>query len=345
MADNKPKMIYRHLGKAGIKVSVLSYGNWLTGGKTDDEETYKILVASHSRGVNLIDTAEVYGMGAAEVSIGKAFKRGIDEEKWKRSDWVFSTKLYKGGSGVNDEGLSRKHIIEGMAGCLKRLQLDYVDLIFAHRPDTETPMEETCRAFSHLLDTGKAFYWGTSEWETHQLLEAEGVCRRYHLNPPTMEQPQYNLLVRDRVEKDYRKLYDREIGLGLTIWSPLKSGMLTGKYNNGIPEDSRFAKNPEFFKDTIKKLESEEGKKEIDKVKKLTEIAKEIGCSMTQLALVWCAANEHVSTVLLGASKAEQIEENLDAIKFLSALTPELLERIEEIVQSKPVIPKPGYGR
>eukprot|EP01125_Pyxidicula_operculata_P001730 TRINITY_DN11559_c0_g1_i1.p1 TRINITY_DN11559_c0_g1~~TRINITY_DN11559_c0_g1_i1.p1 ORF type:complete len:337 (+),score=77.61 TRINITY_DN11559_c0_g1_i1:205-1215(+) len=335
-------MIYRRLGKTGLKVSALGFGNWVTGGKVDEEEMYKILVAAYKAGINLIDTAEVYGMGAAELQLGRLLKRGIEENVWKRSDLVVSTKLYKGGNGPNDVGLSRKRIVDGLEASLERLQLKRVDLLFAHRPDRDTPMEEIVRAFSHVVDRGLALYWGTSEWDACLIAEALQVARQYNLNPPFMEQPQYNMFFRDKVEREYYDLYRRETGLGLTIWSPLRYGILTGKYNDGIPEGSRLT--GDFFKSTREKLEADEGKLQIEKVKKLTVIANELGCKMSQLALAWTILNPNVSSCLLGASKLEQIEENLGSLAVLPKLTPEVVERIEAILQNKPPSPIVGYG-
>lgn len=282
-------------------------------------------------------------MGASEVSLGNAIKRGIDEGKWKRTDWVISTKLYKSGNGVNELGLSRKHIIEGLKGSLKRLQLEYVDLVYAHRYDRLTPMEEVVRGFNYLLDNGLAFYWGTSEWAASQIADAHSVSRQYNLIPPTMEQPQYNLLVRDRVEHEYLPLFKREQGLGITSYSPLKSGILTGKYNEGVPSDSRMAKNAAFFQETLKKLTSTpEGAKELETVKKLSEYAKELGLSVSQLSIAWVVKNENVSSCILGGSKLDQVKENIEALKFVSKLTPEVLAKIESIVNNKPVAPSTG---
>ena len=228
-------MEYRFLGSSGLKVSALSLGAWVTyGGQVGEEVAYQCMTAAYESGVNFFDNAEAYADGEAEIVMGNVIKR----TGWKRSDLVVSTKIFWGGKGPNDSGLSRKHIIEGTNASLKRLQMDYVDLIFCHRPDKDTPIEETVWAMNHVINQGKSFYWGTSEWSAQQIMEAYSIARRENLVPPTMEQPQYNMFHRERVENEYRRLY-REIGLGTTIWSPLASGLLTGKYNEGIPEDSR----------------------------------------------------------------------------------------------------------
>ena len=258
---------------------------------------------------------------------------------WKRSDYVVSTKIYWGGEGPNDRGLSRKHIIEGTDAALARLQLDYVDLIFCHRADLHTPVEETVRAMNHVIDQGKALYWGTSEWPAERILEAYHVARRERLIPPLMEQPQYNLFHRDRVEREYAPLYER-IGLGTTIWSPLASGLLTGKYNNGIPEGSR--STLEGYEWLRSRLEGDEAEAKIEKVKELTGIADGLGCTMAQLAIAWCLVNPNVSTVITGASRVEQVRENMKAMEVFENLTPEIIDRIEEIVDNKPE-PEPDW--
>ena len=236
---------------------------------------------------------------------------------------------------MNNKGLSRKHIVEGMNMSLKRLGLDYVDIIYAHRPDRRTPMEETVRAFNHLIDTGKAFYWGTSEWSAAQITEAIGLAEKHNLIPPSAEQPQYNAFHRERFEVEYAPLF-RHHGYGTTIWSPLASGLLTGKYNEGVPEGSRFATNKAFFENTLKELQSEQGQAKIEKVRKLTKIAERLGASTAQLALAWAAANKNVSTVILGATKVEQVVDNVKALEVLDKLTPEVLEEIEGVLDNKP---------
>jgi len=292
---------------------------------------------AYEHGVNFFDNAEAYANGKAEVIMGNVFKRA----GWKRSDLVVSTKIFWGGSGPNDRGLSRKHIIEGTDAALERLQLDYVDLIFCHRPDLHTPIEETVRAMNHIISQGKAFYWGTSEWSSEQIREATRIAERLNLIPPQMEQPQYNMFHRERFEKEYADLYD-EIGLGTTIWSPLASGLLTGKYNNGIPEDARAnMKGYEWIKDRI---QSPEGRAKIEKVQQLAKVAENLNMSIAQLALAWCLTNPDVSTVITGASKVSQVEQNMQTIDMVDRLTPEILDQIETILDNKPAPPNDLRG-
>ncbi|CAM3219613.1 potassium channel beta subunit family protein [Rhodothermus bifroesti] len=323
-------MEYRHLGRSGLKVSALSYGAWVTFGDQIDEGLAEACMhAAYEAGVNFFDNAEAYAGGKAEIMMGNILKRS----GWKRSDLVISTKIFWGGKGPNDVGLSRKHIIEGTKAALERLQLDYVDLIFCHRPDPETPIEETVWAMNYVLDQGWALYWGTSEWSAEQLRYAYEFARREHLIPPTMEQPQYNMFHRARVEREYVPLY-RDYGLGLTTWSPLASGILTGKYNDGIPAGSRMAlPGYEWLR---KRLESEEGKQQREKVRQLMPIAEALGCTMAQLAIAWCLKNPNVSTVITGASRPEQVQQNMQALEVAARLTPDVLERIETILANKP---------
>jgi len=324
-------MQYRYLGKSGLKVSALSFGSWVTFNDQINEDTaYQCMKTAYDSGVNFFDNAEVYSNGQSEIMMGNIIKKA----GWKRSDLVLSTKIYWGGKGPNDKGLSRKHIIEGTNASLKRLQTEYVDLIFCHRPDNDTPIEETVRAMNQIMNEGKAFYWGTSEWNAAQIMEAYQIARREHLIPPTMEQPEYNMLHREKVEKEFLPLYEK-IGLGTTIWSPLKSGLLTGKYNNGIPEQSRLSlQDYEWLKEA---LLSNDGKQNIEKVKKLTTVAKELNISMAALALTWTLKNPNVSTVITGASKPEQVKENMKAINYLDLLTEDVLENIEQILNNKPL--------
>jgi len=329
-------MEYRYLGRSGLQVSALSLGAWVTyGGQVGEQVAYDCMTAAYQAGVNFFDNAEVYADGNAEIVMGNVLKK----TGWKRSDLVISTKIFWGGSGPNDSGLSRKHVIEGTEASLARLQLDYVDLIFCHRPDLYTPVEETVRAMTYLIDQGKAFYWGTSEWSATQIMEAYSIARREHLIPPLMEQPQYHMFDRERVEVEYSRLY-REIGLGTTIWSPLASGMLTGKYNDGIPEGTRVTlKGYEWLR---KRFESEEAQQDIEKVKRMMPIAEELHCSMAQLALAWCLKNPNVSTVITGASKAEQVVENMKALEIVEKLNQDVLARIEQILDNKPE-PEPDF--
>lgn len=323
-------MEYRFLGSSGLKVSALSLGAWVTyGSQVGEDVAFDCMTAAYELGVNFFDNAEAYASGEAEVVMGNVIKRA----GWKRSDLIISTKIFWGGSGPNDRGLSRKHIIEGVNAALARLRLDYVDLVFCHRPDPDTPIEETVRAMNWVLDQGKAFYWGTSEWSADQIMEAAMIARRERLAGPQMEQPQYNMFHRDRVEREYLRLYD-EIGLGTTIWSPLASGLLTGKYDDGCPAGTR-ASHPgmEWIRD---RLIGETAEESLKKVRKLKPLADEIGCTRSQLALAWCLMNPHVSTVITGASRVEQVEENMAAMDLVGRLTPNVIGRIEEILGNKP---------
>ena len=323
-------MEYRFLGSSGLKVSALSYGAWVTfGDQIDEDIAADCMRTAYDAGVNFFDNAEVYAGGRAETMMGNIIKK----VGWKRSDLVLSTKIYWGGGGPNDKGLSRKHIIEGADAALDRLQVEYVDLIFCHRPDLDTPIEETVRAMAHIVDRGQAFYWGTSEWSSEQIRAAHDIARREHLVPPTMEQPQYNMFHRDRVEKEYLPLYT-EMGLGTTIWSPLASGLLTGKYSEGIPPKSR-ASLP-AYRWIRRRFESPEGQLQIEKVKKLGDVAADLGISLPRLAIAWCLKNPYVSTVITGASKPEQVKENMQTLDDLTALTPEIMEMIEAILDNTP---------
>jgi len=323
-------MQYRNLGRSGLKVSALSFGSWVTfGDQIGEDAAREMMQAAINAGVNFFDNAEVYAGGKSETIMGNVVKKA----GWKRSDLVFSTKIFWGGDGPNDKGLSRKHIIEGVDAALERLQMDYVDLVFAHRPDLHTPIEETVRAFNHVIEQGKAFYWGTSEWSATQIMEAHGIARDLGLIPPLMEQPQYHMFHRERFEKEYAPLYDR-FGMGTTIWSPLASGLLTGKYNKGMPEGTRATlEGYEWLK---KRFTDETALENIAKVGKLMDIADEIGCTMAQLALAWTLKNPNVSTTITGASRVEQVVENMKAIRYVNALTPEIMERIETILDNKP---------
>ena len=323
-------MEYRYLGKSGLKVSALSFGSWVTfGSQVDVDKALELMKIAYDAGVNFFDNAEVYSDGVSESIMGEVIKK----TGWKRSDLVLSTKIFWGGEGPNDIGLSRKHILEGVDASLERMNVEYVDLLFAHRPDIHTPIEETVRAMNHVINQGKAFYWGTSEWSAQQIMEAYAIARQEHLIPPLMEQPQYNMFHREKVEKEFHQLY-REIGLGTTIWSPLAGGLLTGKYNDGIPKDSRA--NLEGYEWLRKRFTDENATEKIDKVIKLASVAETIGCTTTQLALVWCLLNPNVSTVITGASKPSQIKENMKAIEIVAKITPDIVETIEEILDNKP---------
>ena len=273
-------MKYRYLGRSGLKVSALSFGSWVTfGDQVDQQVAYDCMKEAYDAGVNFFDNAEAYAGGQSEIMMGNIIRKA----GWDRSDLVLSTKIFWGGDGPNNTGLSYKHIIEGTNAALKRMQTDYVDLVFCHRPDLHTPIEETVRAMDQVIRSGKAFYWGTSEWSAVQIQKAYQVAREYNLRPPLMDQPQYNMFHREKVESEFQPLYD-DIGLGTTIWSPLASGLLTGKYNDGIPDDSRLSMDQyEWLKESL--LDSEEGKERLKKVGKLAKVADDVGISMPHLAL------------------------------------------------------------
>ncbi len=320
-------MEYRRMGKAGLKLSALSLGAWVTyGGQVGQDTAEQCMAAAYEHGVNFFDNAEGYAAGNAEVVMGNVIKK----LGWRRESVVVSTKIFWGGNGPNDTGLSHKHVIEGVNSALRRLQMDYVDLVFCHRPDPETPIEETVRAMDIVIKQGKAFYWGTSEWSAAEIMAADGIARQYGLTPPSMEQPQYNMLWRDRFEREYAPLY-RDLGYGTTIWSPLASGVLTGKYNDGIPEGSRASlQGYEWLRNSAVTPER------IEKVKQLKPIADELGCTTAQMALAWCLTNPNVSTVITGASRAEQVHENMKAFDVLPKLTDEVLDRIETVLDNRP---------
>ncbi|KAF1949090.1 voltage-gated potassium channel subunit beta-1 channel subunit beta-1 [Byssothecium circinans] len=325
-------MEFRRLGPAGLKVSVFSLGGWLTyGGNQKGNVVKECMEAAWSHGVNFFDTAETYAKGECEVEMGNAFK----ELNWPRDEYVLSTKVYfgTGRKEPNTRGLSKKHIVEGLKSSLARLQHSYVDVVFAHRYDPDVPMKEIVEAFTQTINLNLAYYWGTSEWSADKIAEAHAVAEKYNLIAPVVEQPQYNAFYRDRFEKEYAPLWEK---MGSTIWSPLDSGILTGKYDKGIPEDSRFATNPEFFKDTIEKLKSEEGQAKLEKVRKLGKVAEKLGGTTTHLALAWAAKNKNVSTVILGASKPEQVHDNMKALQLLPKLTDEVMGEIEGILNNKP---------
>lgn len=315
-------MEYRRLGKAGIKVSALSLGAWVTyGGQVGEEVARDCMAAAYEAGVNFFDNAEGYAGGQAETVMGNVIKKA----GWRRESLVISTKIFWGGNGPNDTGLSHKHVIEGVNSALRRLQLDYVDLVFCHRPDPDTPIEETVRAMDIVIKQGKAFYWGTSEWSAAEIMRADTIARQYGLTPPAMEQPQYNMFHRERFEKEYALLYS-ELGYGTTIWSPLASGLLTGKYNDGIPSDSRAAL--QGYEWLQRGITSER----IAKVRQLQPIAGDLNCTLAQLALAWCLKNPNVSTVITGASRASQVGENMHALEVASQLTPEIMKQIDGIL-------------
>ncbi|KAF1332090.1 K+ channel protein, partial [Globisporangium splendens] len=326
-------MKYRYLGNSGLLVSTLSFGSGVTfGTQINFEKAYSILEHAYKNGINFFDNAEIYANGQSEIIMGKAIKAGVERGVWTREDLVISTKIFfgaQGKTGPNDQGLSRKHIVEGTKASLKRFELDYVDLIFCHRQDPFTPIEETVRAMNYVIDQGWAFYWGTSEWNAHDVIEACEIADRLGLARPVMDQPEYSILERSRVDYDFVNLY-RKYKYGLTTWSPLASGVLTGKYNNGIPEGSRLTLSDynTIFSGSLDA--------KVEKVKLLEPIAAELGASLAQLSIAWVASNEHVSTVILGATSIEQLDENLEAMRFIDKITPEIREKIDTIVNYKP---------
>lgn len=324
-------MQYRRLGSAGIKISELSLGAWVTyGGQVGEDVAMKCMSRAFELGVNFFDNAEAYAGGNAETVMGNVIKK----LGWKRTDIVVSSKVFWGGEGPNDEGLSRKHVYEACRRSLKRMQMDYLDLFFCHRPDPNTPIEETVRAMDDLVHQGLILYWGTSEWSAAEIMRAHAIARELGLTPPQMEQPQYNMLHRERVEKEYLPLY-REIGLGTTTWSPLASGLLSGKYNEGIPAGTR-ASLPGYgwLKESVITPEK------VAKVKSLQSISEELGCTMAQLALAWARKNDHVSTVITGATTVNQVEENMGSLQFLAALDGGIMRRIDDILGNKPAEPE-----
>ncbi|OGT38042.1 MAG: alcohol dehydrogenase [Gammaproteobacteria bacterium RIFCSPHIGHO2_12_FULL_37_14] len=312
-------MQYNKLGKAGIKLSEIAFGSWITFSKQIGQPEIKALMhAAFDEGVNFFDTAESYAHGEAEILLGKVVK------DFRREDLVLSTKIFWGGNGPNDTGLSRKHLLEGTKNSLRRLDLDYVDLLYCHRPDAETPIEETVLAMDYLIRQGYVLYWGTSEWNAAQIASAYQLAEQLNCIKPSMEQPKYHMFFRDHLEQDYLPLFEK-YGMGTTIWSPLASGVLSGKYNNGIPQDSRLAKEAWLIPNEFTRL--------IDKTRQLTKLAEELGCTMAQLAIAWCLKNRHVSSVITGATKLEQLHENIGALEVKTKLTEEVMKKISKILQ------------
>ncbi len=318
-------MQYRHLGRSGLQVSLLSFGSWVTFGPQQNVDTAaESLQIARDAGCNFFDNAEVYAGGESERIMGAA----IRQLGWKRHEYVLSTKFYW---GIHDapnmrNTLNRKYLMQAVEGSLERLGLDFVDLVFCHRADMETPVEETVWALHDVIERGQAHYWGTSEWPAERILAAHRFARDNHLHGPVMEQPQYNLLWRQRVEEEYAPLYE-EMGLGLTIWSPLASGLLTGKYLDGVPEQSRFGlRGYEWLKDALLTEEN------VQRVRRLKAIADRLGVPLTHLSLAWCARNPHVSTVITGASRPEQVRDNMRALEVLPLLTDEVVAEIDEVV-------------
>jgi voltage-dependent potassium channel beta subunit len=320
-------MNYRRLGRSGLKVSELSFGSWVTyGNQVDRRAARELMAAAFDAGVNFFDNAEIYARGESETIMGAVLK----DLAWPRIDYVVSTKFYWGmRTGPNNSNtLNRKYLLDAIDGSLRRLQLDYVDLVFCHRPDPHTPLEETVWAMSDLIDRGKALYWGTSEWSADEIRAAWLIADKRNLRPPVMEQPQYNLFHRKRVEQEYARLVE-DLGLGLTTWSPLASGLLTGKYRNGIPADSRGAVDSYAF---LRELLTDPGKNGL--VGQLEGVAQDLGCTLAQLALAWCLKNPHVSTVITGASRVAQVTENMQAAEVAKRLDAAALARIDAIIGS-----------
>lgn len=322
-------MNYRHLGRSGLKVSELSFGSWVTfGNQIGEDLVYECMAAAYGAGVNFFDNAEVYASGQSETVMGNVLKKLA----WRRGSYLVSTKFFWGlHDGPNEKNtLNRKRLLDAMDASLIRLQLDYVDLVFCHRPDPTTPIEETAWAMHDIVSRGKAIYWGTSEWSAAEIMEAWQIADKHHLHKPVMEQPQYNMFDRQKIEHDYTRLY-QDIGLGTTTWSPLASGLLTGKYNDGVPADSRAnLKGYEWLKPALTDPER------IGKVRKLVPIAADLGISMAQMALAWCLKNPHVSTIITGASRVEQVRENMAALDAVEKLDPEVMARIDDVLGNKP---------
>ena len=327
-------MDYRRLGKSGLKVSEFSFGSWVTFGKqVDGNDAKSLMTIAYDAGINFFDNAEGYEAGNSELAMGQA----LASLGWTRDSYIVSSKVFWGGEKPTQRGLSAKHVTEACHAALRRLQVDYLDLYFCHRPDIDTPIEETVRAMHNLILQGKVLYWGTSEWSAQQITQAHAVARAAGLTPPTMEQPQYNLFERQKVEADYAPIYDT-YGLGTTIWSPLASGILTGKYNAAIPNDSRMTlPGYEWLKDM---LASDAGQEKLVKTRSLSDLADKAGLPLAHLALLWCLENPRVSTVILGASRASQLTDNLAALKSKAKLTAEVMAEIEAIMGNKPASPQ-----
>jgi voltage-dependent potassium channel beta subunit len=324
-------MEYRRMGNTGLQLSLLSYGSWVTFSKqVDDSASDRLMGLAYDNGINFFDNAEAYEGGKSEELMGRVLGR----KKWDRTSYCISSKVFFGLHGKdnkpNQHGLSRKHIMEACHGALSRLQADYLDIFYCHRHDPETPIEEVVVTMNILLQQGKILYWGTSEWDAAYIQEAHRVAKERGLVGPAVEQPQYNLFERTKIEKDYLPVFSAT-GMGTTIWSPLASGLLTGKYNNGIPEGSRMAlENYTWLKDRMMQADK------IEKVKKLQKVADELGTSLATLSIAWCISNPHVTTAILGATKEQQLIENLQALEVYPKLTPEILKEIDDIMQTKP---------
>jgi voltage-dependent potassium channel beta subunit len=328
-------MEYRYMGKTGLQLSVLSFGSWVTFHKQiDDSMADELMGIAYDNGVNFFDNAEVYSLGESEKMMGRVLKK----KNWDRTSYTISSKAFFGWRGTknkpNQSGLSRKHLTEACHEALIRMQSDYLDLYFCHRPDKNVPIEEVVRTMNTLIQQGKILYWGTSEWSAQEIMEAHMIAAKNNLIGPAMEQPEYNLFNRNKMENEYLQIF-KTVGLGTTIWSPLASGMLTGKYNDDIPEDSRLAvPGFEWLKDKAYAMEK------INKVKKLKAVADKLGTDLAALSIAWCIKNVNVTTAILGATKKEQLTENLKAIEVLPKITTEILEQIDTIMQTKPVLPE-----
>lgn len=328
-------MEYRRLGRSGLQVSVLSFGSWVSFSKQiNDKVADELMGIAYDNGINFFDNAEVYALGESEKMMGRVLKK----KKWDRTSYTVSSKVFWGWRGKenkpNQTGLSRKHVMEACDEALQRLQVDYLDMFFCHRPDKKTPVEETVWAMNHLIQQGKVLYWGTSEWSGVEIMEAHKVAQQYKLIGPTMEQPQYNLFEREKMENEFLQIF-KTVGMGTTIWSPLASGLLSGKYNDTIPKDSRFAL--QGF-DWLKERWVIDEK--IKKVRKLSDLAAKLGVSTASLSIAWCIKNPDVSTAILGATKKSQLLDNLKALDAVAKLTPEVVEKIENIMKTKPVLPE-----
>ena len=323
-------MEYRNLGKSGLRVSELSYGSWVTFSiQLDKAKAKKTMKHAYDKGINFFDNAEAYASGASEKIMGEV----LSDLGLQRDTYIVSSKVFWGGQAVTQRGLNSKHIRDACDSALKRLQVDYLDMYFCHRPDFHTPVEETVRAMDVLVKQGKILYWGTSEWSADRIREAYSIAYQYGLTPPSMEQPQYNMFHREKLEKEYLGLFSSE-GLGTTIWSPLASGILTGKYNEGIPKGSRMTlPDYKFLRDG---LESKKGAENIKKVIKLSKIAEKLDISMAQLSIAWCLKNKNVSTVILGATTTKQLDENIKAAESVRLLDDKVMNSIEKILKNRP---------
>lgn len=328
-------MQYRRLGKSGLQVSILSFGSWVSFSKQiNDKVADELMGIAYDNGINFFDNAEVYALGESEKMMGRVLKK----KKWDRTSYTISSKAFFGWRGKANKpsqtGNNRKHLTEACNEALQRLGVEYLDLFFCHRPDKNTPIEETVWAMNHLMQQGKILYWGTSEWSGVEIMEAHRVAEKYKLIGPTMEQPQYNLFERHKIEVEYNEIY-KNVGLGTTIWSPLASGLLSGKYNDGIPKDSRFAlQGFDWLKDRWMVDDR------LKKVKKLSEFAAKFGTTTAALSIAWCIKNPNVSTAILGATKKQQLLDNLKALDVFEKITPEVMEKIESIMKTKPAAPE-----